>query len=234
MSKNFWINRAEDFLHFEHPSEKEVLHPLIVEKINNFAPEAYLDYGAGDGRMSAKINGNIPIDIFDISPTMMKNARKVLGDRLKNEYTYIKDIPKNHYDVVVCSMVLVCIKEKEEYMNTLNAIQKALKVSGKAIFSVTHPCFRQMEYSDFYTEYLQKKQYDYFSEGNPFGVTIHNTGKKRKVSFDDYHWSLSFMMNNIIQSGLIIKEIIETTDDKKSKNYNKFFPPYLIIITEKQ
>lgn len=197
-------------------------------------PETYLDYGAGDGRMSAKINEDIPIDIFDISPTMMKNARKVLGSRLKNEYTQTRNIPKNHYDVIVCSMVLVCIKEKDEYMKTLNAIQKALKASGKAIFSVTHPCFRQARFSDFYTDYSHKEQYDYFEEGKPFGVTIHNAKRKRKVSFDDYHWSLSFMMNSLIQSGLVIKEVIETKDDQNLNNCNNFFSPYLILITEKQ
>ncbi len=48
------------FLFFEHPSERDVLHPMIVDRVNALSPHVYLDYGAGDGRMTAKINSTIP------------------------------------------------------------------------------------------------------------------------------------------------------------------------------
>lgn len=234
MSNNFWIDNAEDFLFFEHPSERNVLHPLIIKKVTKFAPNTYLDYGAGDGRMTARIPLDIPIDIFDISPKMIKYAQQVLGSKLTNAYIKTRDIPQNHYDIIVCSMVLVCINNEATYEKTLNIINLSLNESGKAIFSVTHPCFRSAEFSDFHTEYSYTKKFDYFDEGKPFGVTIHNANKKKKVSFDDYHWSLSFMMNSLIKANFNITEIIETTDDPNTDQSNKLSSPFLIIIAEKR
>lgn len=233
MSGNFWIEKAEEFLYFEHPSERDVLHPHIIDKINAFQPKTYLDFGAGDGRMTAKIHNSIPIDIYDISQKMIVSAKRVLGERLKNIYTEIPAIPLNHYDVIVCSMVMVCINEATEYKRVLKSIAASLSVKGKAIFSVTHPCFRKSAFSDFYTEYTEGKEFDYFNEGKPFDVTIHDPEKVNRVTFEDYHWSLSFTINNMIGAGLKIVEIIETTDDKKMPQYNKVASPFIIIITEK-
>lgn len=234
MSSNFWIEHAEEFLSFVHPSERDVLHPLIIDRINSLAPMEYLDFGAGDGRMSAKINKAIPIDIYDISQIMIENARINLGDRLKNIYHDIKSIPPNHYDVIVCSMVLICISDKSEFKNVLSSIKSSLKPGGKAIFSVTHPCFRTSFFSDFYTEFSLGREFNYFYDGLPFNVTIHDKEKENKVTFEDYHWSLSFMINSLLKSGLIVTEMIETNDDYSLKNHNKNTSPFLILITERK
>lgn len=234
MSNNFWIEKADAFLKFIHPSERDILHPLIVKKVNELSPSKYLDYGAGDGRMSAKIDVNIPIDIFDISPIMIDEAKAILADRLNTIYTDSNLIPNAFYDVIVCSMVLLCIDNEREYSKALSCISASLKTGGTVIISNTHPCFRQSYFSDFYTEYSEGTVFNYFDEGKPFQVTIHDQESKSKVSFEDYHWSLAFTLNNIIKSGLSIKEIIETTDDILVQNHNKFTSPFLIIIAEKK
>lgn len=234
MSTNFWIEQADAFLKFIHPSEKDILHPMIVKKVNELAPEKYLDYGSGDGRMSAKIDTKIPIDVFDISPIMIDEAKANLGNRIKNVYIDSNLIPKDTYDVVVCSMVLLCIDNQKDYRKALSCITASLKSGGTAIFSNTHPCFRQSFFSDFYTEYSEGSSFNYFDEGKPFQVTIHDQENKNKVSFEDYHWSFAFTLNNIIKAGLTVKEIIETTDDFLVPNHNKLTSPFLIIITEKK
>ncbi|HEY4325163.1 MAG TPA: methyltransferase [Mucilaginibacter sp.] len=234
MSGNFWINNAEDFLYFEHPSERDVLHPMIIERVNKLSPKTYLDFGAGDGRMTAKIEEHIPIDIYDISSQMINSARKVLGGRLKNVYTDTVNIPTEHYEVIVCSMVLICINNEHDFIKVLNNIYDSLQSGGTAIFSVTHPCFRQAWFSDFYTVYTDGKQFDYFEEGKPFDVTIHDPEKINHVTFEDYHWSLSFSINSLIKCGFRIAELVETKDDNKVEKHNQFIPPFLIIIAEKK
>lgn len=233
MSSNFWITNAEDFLYFEHPSERDVLHPMIIERVNKLSPKTYLDFGAGDGRMTAKIDAHIPIDIYDISDQMIDSARKVLGDRLEKVYTETEKIPEAYYDAIVCSMVLICINNEPDFIKALKDIYKSLNSGGTAIFSVTHPCFRQSWFSDFYTVYTEGKQFDYFKEAEPFDVTIHDPEKVNHVTFEDYHWSLSFCINNLIKCGFRIAEIVETKDDNKVKKHNQFIPPFLIIIVEK-
>ncbi len=233
MSNTFWIQNAEDFLSFEHPSERDVMHPIIVDKINSLKPQTYLDFGAGDGRMTSKVNDDILIDIYDISPIMIAGAKKILGHRLSNIYTDITKIPANYYDVIACSMVLICIDNKQEYEEALSAIENSLKPGGVAIFSVTHPCFRQSFFCDFYTEFSKGKEFDYFNESKPFEVTIHDPENINKVKFEDYHWSLSHTVNSMVKAGLSITELIETPDDKNIAGYNKLTSPFLILIVKK-
>ncbi len=57
--------------------------------------------------------------------------------------------------------------------------------------------------------------------------------KVNKVTFEDYHWSLSFCINNLIKCGFNIKEIAETRDDDKVAKHNQLIPPFLIITVEK-
>ncbi len=111
---------------------------------------------------------------------MIGYAEKVLGNRLKHAYTDMDHIPDNHYEVIVCSMVLICINNEADLLKAMAKIFKSLKTGGTAIFSVTHPCFRQSWFSDFFTAYTGGSDFDYFAEGKPFNVTIHDPEKGKQ------------------------------------------------------
>lgn len=76
--------------------------------------------------------------------------------------------------------------------------------------------------------------FDYHKKGEPFEVTIHDETKKLSVTFIDYHWTLSYTINKMIQTGLNIENIIETEDDKSVSGFNKQFPPFIILIANKK
>lgn len=234
MEKNFWIDNSTGYTELLHTSLKNVLHPMTVEIINEFKPQKYLDYGCGDGRMTEMIDGGIQISIFDISEDMLQQAEKRLTGRIDTVYRDINDIPANTFDVVVSSLVFVCIDNDKDFTTAMKAISKGLAVNGKAIIALTHPCFRQYAYSDYFTSYTNGKKFDYHKDSEPFEVTIHDESKKLSVTFTDYHWTLSYTINKMIETGLSIEKIIETDDDKSVSGFNNQFPPFIILIASKK
>lgn len=233
MEKNFWINNSNEYTELLHTSLKNVLHPLIAQTINDAKPKKILNYGCGDGRMAEMINKEISISIFDISEEMLEQAEKRLGTRVEFAYRNIVDIPANTFDVVVSSLVFICIDNEKDFTTAMQSISNSLAKNGKAIITMTHPCFRQYSYSDYFTSFTKGMYFDYYKEAQPFEVTIHDKAKKLSVTFTDYHWTLSYTLNKMIQSGLNLENIIETEDDKSISGCNKQFPPFIILIARK-
>lgn len=234
MNQNYWIDNANEYLVLLHAGLKNVLHPMIVKIINEAKPNKYLDYGCGDGRMTEMIDRNIPISLFDISEEMLQQAEKRLGYRIEKIYRTSHEIPENFFDIIVSSLMFVCIDNKKDFTTAMNSISNSLTKNGKAIIALTHPCFRQYAYSDFFTSFSKDKSFDYHKEGEPFEVTIHDETKKFSVTFTDYHWTLAYTINQMIQSGLNIENIIETEDDKSVSGFNKQFSPFIILIATKK
>lgn len=234
MDNNFWIENSGDYTELLHTSLKNELHPAIVKVVDDLKPKRYFDYGCGDGRMTEMISSEIEISLFDISEEMLQRAEKRLGKRISAIYRNTNQIPENYFDVIVSSLVFVCIDNEKDFTTAMQSISNSLNKNGKAIIALTHPCFRQYAYSDFFTSYTEGKQFDYHKNGEPFDVTIHDESKKLSVTFSDYHWTLSYTINKMIQAGLNIENIIETEDDKSTSGYNKQFSPFIILIANKK
>lgn len=227
--KNVWKDGSLEFMDIRHISQEKILHPKIAEMVNNFNPKTILDYGVGDGRLIQFFNKTDRIDVFDINKNMLKLTKQKNGQRINSYFNDVNDIPVDYYDVVILSMVLVCIHDNEEYRNILNNVRKSKKESGYAVIAVTHPCFRTHEFSNFSTSYTKSnKSFYYLNEGDPFLVNLKDS-PKHEIVFQDYHWSLSYTLNSIIKSGLQIVELYETTDYMKAEKSNHNVSPYLII-----
>lgn len=214
-----------------HTSQKNVLHPTLANLINAQNPKKLLDYGCGDGRILDLLNNDIKIDVHDINQEMLDIIEHKQGKKIASYYLDREKISKNTYDAVLLSMVLVCIDNEIEYLNVLKRIKLCKTKTGRVYIAVTHPCFRDKTFSNFYTSFSNKQPFKYLNNGAPFDVYIEDK-MPPSVAFTDFHWSLSFTLNKILEAGLIIEKVIETSDDSKSKKENKLFSPYLIIVAK--
>lgn len=225
---NIWSENAIQFMRVKHLSQKNVLHPTLAKMINEDNPNNLLDYGCGDGRLLKLLNDKIEIDIFDKNPEMLELSKYNLGDRTNKVFYDIKNLPTLNYEAVLLSMVLVCIDNEIEFNTVLKKIKSVKSVNGKVYIAVTHPCFRDKIFSNFYTSFSENQPFNYLQNGEPFNVTIEDM-MPPSVAFTDYHWNLSYTINKIIEAGLVIEKIIETPDDFNNPNNNRLFSPYLII-----
>jgi ubiquinone/menaquinone biosynthesis C-methylase UbiE len=216
-------------MNVEHTSQKNVLHPKLAEYIFRFKSNKVLDYGCGDGRLLKLLNKNTDIDVYDINNEMLDLAKAKLGDRVDNYFKQVSQITSKTYDCVLLSMVLVCVDNEHEYLSILKNIKRVKTDIGKVLIAVTHPAFRDRDFSNFKTSYSKKYKFEYLDEGVPFEVFIEDEIPP-KVAFTDYHWSLSFTINKIIESGLKIEEIKECMDDINHPKFNSNHSPFLIIV----
>ncbi|MEZ4927899.1 MAG: class I SAM-dependent methyltransferase [Saprospiraceae bacterium] len=233
VGENFWIANPLDYTEITSAITSKVTHPIIVEIVNDLKPYYFLDFGCGDGRMAEMLDPTIPISIYDISQEMLAQAKQRLNGRIERSYEFLDEIPNNHFDVVVCSMVLLCIDNIEEFTSAMKKMCTALNKNGKLIILNTHPCFMQSKFSVSFTSYSKGKPFFYFNEGDPYDITIQDFDKKKQVTFEDYHWTLSFIINKMIEVGLKIESMIETSDDLTMKNHNAQHSPCVILTASK-
>lgn len=233
MTDNIWLEHPEDFLSVEHTTLETIVHPEIIKLIRKNKIKRLLDYGCGDGRLVEKVKGITEISIYDKSKKMLDFAKKRIDARIHKMYSDNKKLPTKYFDCVLLSMILVCIDNQKEFLQTLRNIHKPLRPGGTAIIVVTHPCFRQYPFSDYNTSYCHNKKFVYFKEGEPFDVTIADKNTKKNVTFQDYHWTLSYTVNKLMETGFTIKQLIETNDDITSKKFNSLYSPFLILIAQK-
>jgi ubiquinone/menaquinone biosynthesis C-methylase UbiE len=224
-----WKDEPKLYTALSNKSLTDVLHPLIISLLNKHNPKNILDFGCGDGKIINRLSKEFNISIFDTSRQMISLALEKNKNKILNVYQNISNIPDNTFDVVIVSLVLVCIDNQSEYKKAVSNIFRSLKSGGIAIFADTHPCFRQYIYSDFSTVYSKGKPFSYFNESVPFEVILEDNSKNLSLKITDYHWSLSFSINTLIEYGFTILGVYETPDNKNHDRFNPFYPPFIII-----
>lgn len=233
MTNDYWSAHSADYSNLFQVSKENVLYPAMMDLIMRHGASRLLDYGCGDARFLHRLPKSVEASVYDTSSQMVALAKRLAASRIKRFYEGADLMPGDHFDAVVVSLVLVCINNEAEYARVLRDVHRVLKPGGLGIFSVTHPCFRQYAYSDFHTSYSQSTNFNYFNEGEPFGVTMTDQRSGRSISFSDFHWTLSFTINKIIEAGLIIDRVVETRDDDSAVKFNQEKSPYLIVAARK-
>lgn len=233
MVTDYWSEHSMDYSNLFQESKENVLYPAMVDLITGHRVSRLLDYGCGDGRFLHFLPPSVEVCVYDRSEEMLTLAKRLTGGRINQFYQDADQIPANSFDAVVVSLVLVCIDNEAEYVQVLQDVYRVLKPGGIGIFAVTHPCFRQYGYSDFYTSYCQAPNFNYFNEGEPFRVTMTDEKKGESISFNDYHWTLSFTINKTIETGLVLEKVVETKDDNSAAKFNDEKSPYLIVVARK-
>jgi SAM-dependent methyltransferase len=230
---DFWTEHAQEYADLAHPSLRFVLHPLLRDIVAQSRSAVVLDYGCGDGRFLELLNFVKDRYGYDPSPVMRLLAKKRLGADLTNIYAETGDIPAGLFDAVICSLVLMTISQRTRFVSVLGDITRCVRPGGTVIIAVTHPCFRSYKFSDFDAEYCDGVPFDYFAEGRPFTVTLHDADHHKSLAIRDFHWSLGFTLNRILDAGLSITKIEEPRDYVSSPISTDLVPPFLIIMCSK-
>jgi len=225
---NIWLLHPEQYSSLENESRKYILYPKLIEYINQSGDLKLLDFGCGDGSFIKLLDKKLEIALYDISSKALVQAKSNLKEYNVKIYYELEDIPNDNFDYVVLSLVLMTIESREDILNILNKIYSFLNENGSLLIAITHPCFRNYVFSTFQTDYSKNKNFNYFNEGEKFEVFLRDN--KKSISFFDFHWSLSTILNLIIESNFKINKVEELKDKSDTgKYFNSNFSPYMII-----
>ena len=229
LGKQFWLSEQASKVFEIANAEQKTLQPIIANIIEQSNPKTILDYGCGDSFVSRLINKTIEIGLYDINMREAIKASEHLKDRKCTVYGETEEIPKNYFEFIIFSFVLICLSNKDEFRKILKIFTHAKTPEGKVLIVTTHPCFRQYDFRPVYTEYSKGAPFNYFDELKPFEVFIRDDDRPA-VSFTDFHWTLEDTINELISAGLVIERIQEIKDSTFDNiPANKFFSPFIII-----
>ncbi len=145
-------NRNADFWN-ERMGEGNDFHSILIspsqERLLDLRPgELVLDIACGNGqfaRRMAQLGARVVAS--DIAPRMIENAKartKENADRIEYRVLDATDsaallaLGERRFDAAVCTMALFDMASIEPLLSSLSRL---LKVGGRFVFSVLHPCF---------------------------------------------------------------------------------------------
>jgi ubiquinone/menaquinone biosynthesis C-methylase UbiE len=115
----------------------------LLTSVGNLTGKNVLDLGCGDGYLARTFSSKgAHVWGIDGAPNMIQLATS--NDILGNIHFQIGDITKklpykdDYFDLVVCNMVLM---DLEEIDFTINEVARVVKIFGRFVFSIVHPCF---------------------------------------------------------------------------------------------
>lgn len=226
MAEDFWIKKASLYSNEKFEINELGTHPILIEAYNrrNRNWTTVLDYGCGDGSLIQKLEDKPEVSLFDISESMLEIAGEKLASRRPRIYHDARRLPGDYFDCVFLSMVLVCVNSEKDFEFIIDRIAEVKKQDGLLFIANPHPCFRDKPFSSYYTEYTIGKPFDYFDNGGRHEIFI----RDKPMSFFDYNWSISYLLNTCVRRGFALVEMTEVRDNQTNEYYNESCSPSII------
>jgi len=216
------------------PSRRYILNPVLFALVGNVAGRTILDAGCGTGylcrlfaKQGAQVTGIEPASSLFAYATEREKAAPLGVTYIQQDLsTYTQ--PQAAFDVVMANMVFMDIPD---YQSAVQNCINVLKPGGLFVFSLLHPCFDEIDYSDFEKGYATKG----FIRIDEY---LHEFFVQQKVGYY-IHRPLSAYLNLVIESGCMICKIIEPTLTPEGvavlgeQNRNVHVPNFIIISASK-
>ena len=207
---NPWNELSDQYAGINEQRIRIVFHYLL-ERLAADTPHVLLDYGTGDGKFP-ELCSKLPIDhmwAYDPAPKMAQLTRARCSNLANlRVVTETQAIEPGSVDIVTLNAVWMCLSTEQACVTVLRDIFQLLKPHGLLIASVTHPCFRNLVFSTYSTDF---KQRDYLQAGTSFQVNLFD--EYTKMVIKDTHWSIAAMSHQLMEADFLIEEIVETPDE---------------------
>ncbi|NHK28287.1 class I SAM-dependent methyltransferase [Parvularcula flava] len=205
-------------------------HPAMRAQIGDVSGLKVLDAGCGPGFLLRYLldQGAGEVVGFDISPAMINEARKRVGDKVALHVADMAKpldfLPGRCCDLIVSSLAIDYIRD---WSVPLAEFRRVLVKGGRLVFSVQHPTAAWEWYGPptAYGVHLCKAVWKGFTE-NP-------------VTVPDHYRSFAEMMNPLIAAGFRLNQIkdvepapeLREIDPRKYKKFSRE-PSFMIIDAE--
>lgn len=157
---DFWDGRMGEGNDFH----KTLIEPIQLKLLNLKAGEQVLEIACGNGQFTRKMaEFGVSVLATDVAEQMIANATqrtKDNADRIDyrvldaTDESQLATLGQGKYDAAVCAMAIMDIASIEPL---IEALGRVLKVGGRFVFSIMHPCFNS---TDGLTRVMEREEVD--------------------------------------------------------------------------
>ncbi len=225
--KKWWNEASKDYQKNNKIKTKSAhygpyaLNENKLKLLGSIKGKKILEIGCGGGQCSiafakkgAKCTG------IDISKEQIKYAEKLAEKEKVNikficgSFQNLNKIKSNSYDIVFSAFAL---QYSPDLKKVFKEVKRVLKKKSIFVFSLDHP-FSIPIY----------KKWNYYKPGKKIIKETWPDGSKHK--FIGYSRKISNIINELIESGLILEKVIEPLELKKNDPWQKIYDKKLIKI----
>lgn len=189
----------------------QVVFPWIRDQVLQKNPGTILDFGCGDARFACDLARACSAEVhaYDRDSAMRQLARKRIDTAPDPVRLWDAPAPEwqGYFEAIFLQGVWMCWSTREECLQSLSLLHDSLHPKGILIASITHPCFRDREFSTYRTDFSMEH---YLKNGAPFHVHVGKPGAE--ILLSDTHWNLEDTISQALESGLSLRGIKEHAD----------------------
>jgi len=172
-----------------------------------------LDAACGPGRYAEWLaDHGAEVTAFDVSPSMLRNARARLGQRARIEEADLNQplafLGNETFDLVVCALGLDYVRD---WRAVFSEFSRVLRGHGMVVFSIEHPL---SDYSLWQArDYFRTEQVQYTWRG--FG---------EPVEMPSFRRSLMEVFNTLGETGFCVDRVVEPlpTEEFKEQDHEEY------------
>jgi ubiquinone/menaquinone biosynthesis C-methylase UbiE len=197
--------------------------PAVLELLDPQPGEEILDVGAGQGVLVKPIvEAQASYTGVDLSERLLRHARKHHGRRgrfIRGDARSLARLPGLHKGEFDGAVFLLSIQNMDPLEAVLASAAWALKVGGRLVMLVTHPCFRVPRQSGWGWDADRKLQYRRVDRYlTPLSVPKKPYPGRQKGVTLDFHRPLQDYVNGLADCGLVVDCIKEIPTHKVCKS----------------
>lgn len=224
---------------------QHVVLPGVQQLLSAGSYSSVLDLGCGQGVFGRFVGPKVEYLGVDLATSLVNFAQK--NDPARNHSYKVADIAKalslekQDFDAAVC---LLALQNVDSPVTVIANAAKHLKVGGRLVLAINHPCFRIPRQSAWGVDEKQNVQYRRVSSymtSMKIPVAAHpSQGEKSPVTWS-MHFSLTDLSTYLAEAGFVIEKIEEWVSDKKSEGgaasrenkSRKEIPLFMAILAKK-
>lgn len=190
--------------------------PAVLDLLAPQADESILDIGAGQGVLAPFIaQAGAHYTGVDASPTLLRFARRQHGEHghfFLADARHLQRHPQLQPATFDAAVFLLSIQDMDPLQAVLQESASMLKMNGRVVLLLTHPCFRVPRQSGWGWDAGRKLRYRRVDRYlTPSGVPIKAYRGKRPGTTISFHRPLHVYVNTLAASGLLVDRMREVT-----------------------
>ncbi len=199
-----------------HYYHQTVVLPKLVPLLGKMT--SLLDLGCGQGVLARHLAKEIEYVGIDNSKALINEANRLSkGMFLVSDATKPLELKKRDFD---CATFVLSLQNMEDGKGAIQVASDHLKVKGKLVIVLNHPCFRIPRQSDWGIDENKKEQFRKISRYmSPLEIPIQTNpskGGESETTFS-YHHPLGDYFSWLWHGGFVVDRVEEWCSDKKSE-----------------